>query len=106
MLHSRSAVSPHRTNKAHTATAHRLARRFSTIYNESAGFDIQTDQLTVEVETTATIADALDRLANQPGPVYVAVTNREGIHEALRLTEGTRIGVMDPQGEIIRESSE
>jgi hypothetical protein len=36
---------------------------------------------------------------------YVAVTNRESLDDALKQTEGTGIGVMDPQGEIVRETN-
>lgn len=91
-------------NKAHTATAHRIAKRYAATYNASDGTDITGDNLLIEVETTATIAEGVERLKSRSGRVYVAVTNKEGVAEALRLTLGTNVGVMDPRGNIVRES--
>ena len=90
-------------NKAHTATANRIATNFGTTYNSGQGFDIQTDQLTIEVETTATVQEAIGRLSEQPGKVYVALTNQDGVSEAIRLVANTKVGVMDPHGKIVRE---
>ena len=90
-------------NKAHTATANRVARRLEANYNEGPGFDISLDNLVVEVETPATLPDALRRLEAQPGRVFVAMTNKEGVIEALHQTVGSRVGVMDPHGNVIRE---
>ena len=90
-------------NKAHTATANRIATTFGTTYNSGNGFDIQTDQMTIEVETTATVKEAIDRLLDQPGKVYVALTNKDGVNEAMRLVVNTKVGVMDPHGKIVRE---
>ena len=33
---------------------------------------------------------------------YIVMTNREGVREAIRTVAGTRVGVMDPYGEIIK----
>jgi hypothetical protein len=93
-----------RPNKAHTATAHRIAKLFETEFNEGEGFDIQTPLATVEVETTATMMDAAARLVQLPGNVYIAMTNKDGVKDALRATQGTRIGIMDPLGNIVRPS--
>ena len=43
-------------------------------------------------------------MTEAPGKVYVALTNKDGVREALRLASGTRVGVMDPQGTVIKES--
>jgi hypothetical protein len=93
-------------NKAHTATANRIAQRLGTSYNAGDGFDIHTDELIIEVETTATVHQGIDRLNQTPGRVYVALTNKDGVREALRLAAGTRVGVMDPQGKVIKESNQ
>lgn len=92
-------------NKAHTATANRIAKRYGGVYNDGDGIDIQTDELTVEVETTATVRDGIKRLMKIPGPVYVAVTNKEGLLEALRYAHDSRVGVMDPKGNVVKEST-
>jgi rRNA-processing protein FCF1 len=93
-----------KVNKAHTATVHRIAKR----YNLKTGGDgdIAGDGICIEVETTASISEGIHRLAARSGRVYVAITNKEGLQDALRLAEGTRVGVMNPQGDIIKECSE
>lgn len=93
-------------NKAHTATANRIAQLYGARYNAGEGFDIQAGDLIVEVETTATVQEGIDRLRQAPGRVYVALTNKDGVREALRLAAGTRVGVMDPQGHVVRESGQ
>ena len=92
-----------RTNKAHTATANRIARSLGTAVNDGPGFDIQLDDVTVEVETTASMLEAEVRLADLPGKVYIAMTNKDGVSEALSATRGSRVGIMDPHGKIVRE---
>lgn len=92
------------SNKAHTATANRIAKRYHAVYNAGDGVDIACDHMLIEVETTATIADGVARLKGHLGRVFVAVTNKEGVAEALRLTESTNVGVMDPRGNIVKES--
>lgn len=93
-----------KANKAHTATANRIAKRYGGIYNHGDGPDISTDELTIEVETTATIRQAVRRLTGGKGAVFVAVTNKDGVVEALRIAQDTRVGVMDPQGQIVKQS--
>ena len=89
-------------NKAHTATANRIARRYGVEFNPQDGPDIRCDGFTVEVETTATLDESIQRLRQSDGSVYIAVTNKEAVQEALRLTQDSHIGVMDPQGEIVK----
>lgn len=93
-----------RTNKAHTATANRVAKSLGASVNDGPGFDIQLDDITVEVETTASMLEAEMRLAPLPGKVYIAMTNKDGVSEALKATQGSRVGIMDPHGGIVRES--
>ncbi len=96
-----------RPNKAHTATANRIAYRYGAKLDTSANdgeIDIQADGFSIAVETTATLEESVRRWSGHDQPVYVAVTNREGIAEALRLVADTRVGVMDPQGEIVKEA--
>lgn len=93
-------------NKAHTATANRIAKRYQAVYNDGDGIDIACDHMLIEVETTATIAEGVARLNGRSERAYVAVTNKEGVAEALRLTQGTSVGVMDPRGNIVKESAD
>lgn len=89
-------------NKAHTAAGNRIARRFQTEFTPDRQFDIQIGDLTVEVETSASVSDALIRLESEPGRVYVALTNKDGLADALALETG-RVGIMDPYGNVVRE---
>lgn len=91
-------------NKAHTATVNRIARRYNLKFNEGDGVDFQTDEIAIDVETTATLDDGLERLLQISGPAYLAVTNMEAVQEAIRQTQDTPIGVMDPKGNIIKEA--
>jgi hypothetical protein len=93
-----------RGNKAHTTTINRIVRR----YNGKSGLDVdvETPEGIVEVETEATIRRGIRQLNKFRGPVYLAVTNREALPEALRATAGSRIGVMDPHGNIVKLSDE
>ena len=91
-------------NKAHTATVRRVAERYGATINTNGNPDISGDNLTVEVETSATISHGIKALANVEGPTFIAVTNREALADALRKASRTRVGVMDPQGEIVQQS--
>lgn len=93
-------------NKAHTATLNRICLRYGVEQSEKAEFDIKTDGLIIEVETTASIQDAVERLRDQRGPVYIAITNKEGLKLALKSVEGTEIGIMDPKGNVMRPSGD
>jgi hypothetical protein len=90
--------------KAHTAVANRIANRYNTQWRREEHPDILTAEFAVEVETTATLAEGLERLSQLEGPTYVAVTNQEALRDAMRLTQGTPVGVMDPKGNILKKS--
>ena len=91
-------------NKAHTATVRRVAQRYHASINTQGNPDVSNGKLVVEVETSATISRGIKVLTDIAGPVFVAVTNREALVEALRKASRTRVGVMDPQGEIVKQS--
>ena len=93
-------------NKAHTATVNRIAQRYGVHPTPNGPFDVQAEKFSIDVETSASLDEAVAKLRLQSGPVYIAVTNKEGIHLALIKTEGTTIGVMDPQGYIVRNSGD
>jgi hypothetical protein len=92
-------------NKAHTATLRRIAKRYGGETGTDHRADIVAGDILIEVETAATLGAGIARLMAQACRRYVAVTNRESLDEALRQTEGTGIGVMDPQGDIVREAN-
>lgn len=93
-----------KTNKAHTATVNRLAKRYGAKIDDGEGPDLKNDCVTIEVETTATVGAGIKRLREESGPTFVALTNKEGVAEAVRKIRGTGVGVMDPRGEIVQQS--
>ena len=93
-------------NKAHAAVVRRLIERYGTPgAGNSNGFDVHIGDLIIEVETTATLLDAVEKLRLASGRRFIAVTNREAISDALAVTGKTDIGVMDPWGEVLRDAS-
>ena len=91
------------SNKAHAAVVRRLIERYGVGTENSNGFDVHIGDLIIEVETTATLCQAVERLGRASGRRFIAVTNREAIEDAVALTGLTDIGVMDPWGEVVRE---
>jgi hypothetical protein len=91
-------------NKAFTATMNRLAERYGGIANDSG--EIVAEVGTIRVTTSADLTEAVADLAPRTGPVYIATTNREAIRDALRAVEQTRVGLMQPNGDILRPSAE
>ena len=82
----------------------RIAQRYGVRPTPDGPFDIQAEKFHIDVETSASLDRAVNKLRNQSGPVYIAVTNKECIQLALSKTEDTTIGVMDPQGGIVRNA--
>jgi hypothetical protein len=89
-------------NKAHTATLNRIAHRYGATIRLEEGCHLQTPHGFVGVETAATVGRRIRDLKKRKGPAYVAVTNKESLAETLRASRGSRIGVMDPQGNIVK----
>lgn len=92
-------------SKSHKTTSNRLAKKYRTEYNTGKGADIQTSNIAIEVETPETVADASRQLQGHNKPVYIAGTNKEAVEKAVETTEGTTIGVMDNQGNIVKRST-
>lgn len=91
-------------NRSHEITSNRIAKNLSSKYNKEKGPDIITTNLIVEVETPDTVKNGLRQLQGFRKPVYIAGTNKEAIEKALEATKNTTVGVMDSQGNIIKES--
>ena len=75
-------------NKAQTATLNRICARYGFHPAPSGPHDIKADGIVVDVVTSASLRDAIKRLEDVDGPVYIAITNNEGI----RLRQRTRGG--------------
>ena len=89
----------------HDRVARELAEKKGVAYNRGAGADIQGSRQVIEVETPETIGDAGRQLQGHQKPVYVAVTDEKAIPDAVERYKGTTIGVMGPDGEIVKRSS-
>ena len=92
-------------SRSHKTTANRIAKKLGAEYNNGTGVDIKSNEATVEVETLETISDAPGQLRGHRGPAYIAGTNKEAVQKALEVTDGTTIGVMDNQGNILKKST-
>jgi hypothetical protein len=90
------------TNKAHSAVVNRILARYQGTLAQDGAIDIIAGDMLVAVETTATLPTNITQILALTGKRYVAVTNQESLVEALRLTEGSGVGVMDARGEIVR----
>jgi NADH:ubiquinone oxidoreductase subunit E len=66
---------------------------------------LQGPDRTIAVETSATLIEGLELLQQFSGERYLAVTNKETLGDALRLTAETVVGVMNSQGEIVRPAA-
>jgi hypothetical protein len=92
-------------NKAHAAVVRRLIERYGEVGSDNSnGFDVHIGDLIIEVETTATLLDAVEKLRRTSGRRFIAVTNREALEDAVAVTGQTDIGVMDPWGDVIRDA--
>jgi len=92
-------------SRSHKTTANRIARKLGGEYNAGQGADVKAGRATVEVETADTVGDATRQLQGHRGPVYIAGANREAVERALAVTDGTTIGVMDNQANVLKPST-
>ena len=92
-------------SRSHNITANRLANMYNAEYNKGKGPDIKANDITIEVETPESVADAGRQLSGHQGPVYVAGTNKKAVELALDRYSDSTIGVMDSQGNIVKRSS-
>ncbi len=92
-------------SKSHKATANRIAKKFNAEYNSGKGADIKSSFATIEIETENTVKGSLTQLQGHKGPVYVAGANQKTVEAILEKTDGTTVGVMDKDGNIIKPST-
>ena len=92
-------------SEKHRRIAEYLAKKFNTSYNDGKGPDIIGNNITIEVETKETVADAKDQLRGYTGSCYVAGTDDKATKIALEQMKDTTIGVMDSKGNILKRST-
>ena len=91
--------------RSHNAAANKIAQKLHAEYNANKGVDVVTPKMAVEVETETTVQDGIKQLQGHKKPAYIAGANQETIKIALKLTEGTTIGVMDKSGKVVKKST-
>ena len=89
----------------HDVTAQRLARKEGVEYNRGQGPDVISTRRAIEVETANTVHDGLRQLQGYKKPVYIAGADDEATKAALDGSQGMTVGVMNPQGKIIKRST-
>ena len=88
----------------HDNTANQIAQQKGVKYNRGQGPDVITPRQVIEVETENTIRDGLRQLRGFRKPVYIAGADAAATKKALEVTEGTTVGVMTSDGEIVKRS--
>lgn len=92
-------------SRSHKTTANRIAESLGTEYNSGKGADVKVPGTTVEVETSGTVSSGVKQLQGHRGDVYIAGTDKQAVDAAVKRTEGTTIGVMDKQGNVVKPST-
>lgn len=90
---------------SHTRAAKSIARKYDTVYNRGQGPDVETYRVAIEVETEDTVEDAPMQLQGYKKAVYIAGSNQKAVDKALEVAEETTIGVMDKDGNILKQST-
>ena len=89
----------------HDRIAVRIARQKGVSYNRGQGPDVVTATQAIEVETADSAHDGLRQLQGFRKPSYIAGVDQDAVDAALQATKGTTVGVMDPDGEIVKRST-
>lgn len=89
----------------HDQTASLLARKNRVRYNRGQGPDVVSPRRAIEVETAKTARDGLRQLRGFRKPVYIAGADPAATKAALKATRNTTVGVMDPQGNVVKPST-
>ena len=91
--------------KSHDQIAEELAKALKTTYNRSKGVDIKKRGIAAEVEPTPqTFTDGIRQLRPYKGRRYL-VTDPTYTNEAAQRVKNTKIGVMKPNGTIIKPAT-
>ena len=89
----------------HDKIATRLARKEGVPYNRGQGPDVNGNRRAIEIETTKTARDGFRQLQGFRKPVYIAGTDAKATEAALKAARGTTVGVMNPQGKVVKPST-
>ncbi|MCL0029898.1 hypothetical protein M1N19_02910 [Dehalococcoidia bacterium] len=89
----------------HDQIAEQLAKALKTTYNPSKGVDIKKRGMVAEIEPTPkTFTDGIRQLRPYKGCRYL-VTDDRYINEAVERVKNTKIGVMKPNGTVVKPAT-
>lgn len=89
----------------HDKTAELIARKERAEYNRGQGPDVNNARRAIEVETAKSAREGLRQLQGFRKPVYIAGATAETTEAALKVAQGTTVGVMDPLGKVVKRST-
>ncbi len=87
----------------HDRIAEQLASKEGVDYNRGKGPDIKGPKRTIEVAVSASDLNSSVGQVRRHRKPYIATTPGM-IDDAIRVTQGTGVGVMNPQGEIVKRT--
>jgi len=91
--------------KSHDELAEELAKSLGTNYNRGKGVDIKKKGIAAEVEPSPeTFTDGIRQLRPYKGRRYL-VTDNSFTKEATQRVKNTKIGVMKPNGSIVKPAT-
>jgi len=89
---------------AHDKAAEYLSKKFGIPYQGDEGADLP-GRIVIEVEKDPNkISEAKRQLQGYKRPRYIAGTNDKTVKAAIEGTKGTKIGVMDKRGRILKRA--
>ena len=92
-------------SKIHDIVANRIAKKLKVFYNTGRGPDLVEYPRVVEVVLANEIEEGLRKINDFAGPTYLAGATQLAVERAKKATRGTSIGVMDPNGRILKRST-
>ena len=90
---------------AHERVAKKLAKKYGAEYPPRAGVDVVTNNIAIEVETLGGVKQGIQQLQGHKKRAYIAGVNKATVQEAMAATEGTTIGVIDKDGNVVKPST-
>jgi len=91
--------------KSHEQIAKQLEKALKIPYNPSKGPDFKKGGKVIEVEPTPqTFTDGIRQVRNYKGLRYLS-TDDSSINELVQRTENTKVGVMKPNGTIVKPAT-
>ena len=91
-------------SKSHKTTSNRIAKKYGVEYNNGKVLISNPSEQLSKLKPPIMLVMPQVSLRHR-GPTYIAGTNKEAVQKALDATKGTTIGVMDNQGNIVKQST-